>query len=121
VEVTKADLRSNLGLIQGLHDLVAEFERRPVFGCLGSGLVEVTKADLRSNLGLIQGLHDLVAEFERRPVFGCLGSGLSQSLGVYVFPLPPRDNVPIPSVDDHFHILIEQIAFDNFDFSCVHR
>ena len=29
---------------------------------------------------------------------------------------PPRDDVAVPGIDNHFHILIEQIALDHFDF-----
>ena len=31
---------------------------------------------------------------------------------------PPRDDVPVPCVDDDIHVLIEQIAFDD---SNVHK
>lgn len=34
---------------------------------------------------------------------------------------PPRDDVPIPCVDNHIHVLIKQVAFDDGDVRIVVR
>jgi hypothetical protein len=57
-------------------------------------------------------------ELLRRDQFPSTLDGSANALGQQQ---PPRDDVAAPGVDNHFHILIEQIDFDNLDDGGAHN